>query len=129
MDAKRKDLKTLAKEGRVNIDPTLVDNLLDEAVQKLLDEYAERVVREQQTAVVLTTMGTVAETCGVRGAAQLASDISNNPPMLENVTSGKNAACSVIDLSRYRRELLFLAIVECGGILAYDCLRNNDDDE
>ena len=78
MDAKRKDLKTLAKEGRVNIDPTLVDNLLDEAVQKLLDEYAERVVREQQTAVVLTTMGTVAETCGVRGAAQLASDISNN---------------------------------------------------
>ena len=98
MDAKRKDLKTLAKEGRVNIDPALVDELLDEAVQKLLDEYAERVVREQQTAAVLTTMGTVAETFGVRGAAQLASDISNNPPILENVTSGKNAACSVIDL-------------------------------
>ena len=62
MDAKRKDLKTLAKEGRVNIDPGLVDELLDEAVQKLLNEYAERVVREQQTAAVLTTMGTVAET-------------------------------------------------------------------
>ena len=42
MDIKRKDLKTLAKEGRVNIDPGLVDELLDEAVQKLLDEYAER---------------------------------------------------------------------------------------
>ena len=129
MDARRKDLKTLAKEGRVNIDPTLVDELLDEAVQKLLNEYAERVVREQQTAAVLTTMGTVAETFGVRGAAQLASDISNKPPILENVTWGKNAACSVVDLSKYRRELLFLTIVGCGGLLAYDCFRNNDDDK
>ena len=95
MDAKRKDLKTFVKEGRVNIDPGLVDELLDEAVQKLLDEYAEKAVREQQTAAVLTTMGTMAETFAVRGAAQLASDISNNPPILENITSGKNAACSV----------------------------------
>ena len=44
MDAKRKDLKTLAKKGRVKINPALVDELLDEAVQKLLDEYEERVV-------------------------------------------------------------------------------------
>ena len=127
MEAKRKELKILAKEGRVSIDPELVDELFDEAVQKLLDEYAERVVQEQQTAAVLITMGTVAETFGVRGAAQLVSDISNNPPILENVTSGKNAACAVIDLTKYRRELLFLAIVGCGGLLVYDCLRNNDE--
>ena len=31
---------------------------------------------------MLTTMGTVAETFGVRGTAQLAADISNNPPIL-----------------------------------------------
>ena len=106
----------------MNIDPALVDELLDEAVQKLLGKYAERVVREQQTAAVLTTVETVAETFRVRGAAKLASDISNNPPILENVTSGKNTACSMIDLSKYRRELLFLAIIGCGGILAYDFL-------
>ena len=93
MDAKRKDLKTLAKEGRVNIDPELVDDLLDEAVQKLLDEYAERAAREQQTAAVLTTMGTVAETFGMRGTAQLASDISNKPPILGNITSFTNDCC------------------------------------
>ena len=85
-------------------------------------------MREQQTAAVLTTMGTVAENFGVRRAAQLLSDISNNPPILENVTSGKNAACSVIDLSKYRRELLFLTVVGCGGLLAYDCFRNNNDE-
>lgn len=43
MEAKRKDLKTLAKEGRVNIDPELVDELSDEAVQKLLDDYEKKV--------------------------------------------------------------------------------------
>ena len=116
MDAKRKDLKTLGKEGRVNIDPELVDELLDEAVQKLLDEYAERAAREQQTAVVLTTMGTVAETFGMRGTAQLPSDISNNPPILGNITS-------------FTKELLFLTIVGCGGFLAYNYPQNNDDDK
>ena len=74
-------------------------------------------------------METVAETFGVRGVAQLASDISNNPPILENVTSGKNAACATFDITKYRRELLVLVIVRCGGLLAYDCLRNNDDDD
>ena len=113
----------------MNIDPALVDELLDEAVQKLLDEYKERVVREQQTAAVLATMGTVAETFGVRGAAQLASDISNNPLILENVTSGKNAACATFVITKYRRELLVLVIVGCGELLAYDCLQNNNDDD
>ena len=42
MDAKGKDLTIIAKEGCVNIDPALVDELLDETVQKFLDEYEER---------------------------------------------------------------------------------------
>ena len=58
MDAKRRDLRTLAKEGYVNIDQKLVDELLDEVVQKLLDEYAEKVAQQQQSAAVLTTVGT-----------------------------------------------------------------------
>ena len=125
MDAKRKDLKTLAKEGRVNVDPELVDELMDEAVQKLLNEYAEKVVREQQTAAVITTMGTVAETFGLRGTAQLASDISNNPPILGNITSGSRVVS--VDLTKYRRELLILTILGCGGLLAYDYLQSNDE--
>ena len=52
MEATRKDLKLLAKEGRVNIDPELVDELLDEAIQKLLDDYAKKSIGEQQTAAI-----------------------------------------------------------------------------
>ena len=104
MEAKREDLKLLAKEGRVNIDPELVDELMDEAIQKLLDEYAEKVVKEQKTAAVITTVGQVAGTFGVRGTAQLAADISNNPPILGNITSSSNV--SLVP----RRSIVFIEI-------------------
>lgn len=87
MDAKRADLQNLAKDGLVNVDPELVDELMSEAVQKLLDDYAKKSVREQQTAAILTTVGTVTENFGARGTAQLAADISNNPPILGNITA------------------------------------------
>ena len=95
----------LAKEGRVNIDPELVDELLDEAVQKILDEYAKKSIREQQTAAIMgTTMGTVTENFGARGTAQLAADISNNPPILGNIMF-------------YTRDLLIFTVFGSCGIL------------
>ena len=118
MEAKRKDLQKLAKEGLVDLDPELIDDLMDEAVEKILREYEKKVKRDQQTAAVLTTLGTVAETFGVRGSAQLATDISNNPPILGNITSGSNAVS--FDLSKYKRTILVSVILGCGGLLAYD---------
>ena len=123
------ELRTLAKEGYVNIDSKLVDELLDETVQKLLDEYAEKVAQQQQSAAVLTTVRTVAQTFGVWGATQLTLDIANNQPILENITLGKNTVCSAIDLSKYKRMLVLAIIIGCGGFLAYDCLKSNDDNE
>ena len=73
-------------------------------------------------------MGTVAETVGVRGTAQLAADISNNPPILENITSNSNTVSSTFDLTKYRRELVMLTILGCSGLLAYDYLKNNDEE-
>ena len=116
MDTKRKDLKLLAKEGRVNIDPGLVDELLDEIVQKLLDEYVKKSIREQQTAAILTTMGTVTENFGARGTAQLAADISNNPPILENITF-------------YMRDLLIFTVFGSCGLFTYKYFRGNSEDE
>ena len=129
MEAKHRDLRTLAKEGCVNIDPKLVDELLDETVQKLLDEYAEKVAQQQQNAAVFTTVVTVAETFGVRGATRLTTDIANNPPILENITSGKNAVSSVINPLKYKRELLLVTIIGGSGLLAYDYLKISNDDE
>ena len=127
MDAKRRDLRTLAKEGYVNIDQKLVDELLDEAVQKLVDGYAVKVAQQQQSAAVLTMVGTIAEPFGVRGATQLTTDIANNPPILENITSGKNTVSSMINPLKYKRELLLVTIIGCGGLLAYDYLKSGDE--
>ena len=130
MEAKRKELRTLANEGYVNIDPKLVDELVYEAVQKLLDEYAKKVAQQQQSAVVLTTVGTIAETFGVRGAKQRTTDIANvNPPILENITSGKNTVSSVINLLKYKKELLLVTITGCSGLLAYDYFRGSNDEK
>ena len=108
MEAKRKDLRKLA-----NIDPELVDELLDEVVEKLLDDYAKKSVREQQTAAILTTVGTVTENFGARGTAQLAADISNNPPILGNITF-------------YMKDLmLFTAFGTC-GLLTYKYFRGKN---
>ena len=99
----------LATEGLVDLDPELVDDLMDEAVEKHLKDFEEKVKRNQQTAAVLTTLGTVAETFGVRGSAQLATDISNNPPILGNITSGSKATS--FDLSKYKRTILISVII------------------
>ena len=111
----------------MNINQKLIDELLDEAVQKLVDEYAEKVAQQQQSAAVLTTVGTIAEPFGVRGATQLTTDITNNPPILENITSGKNTVSSVINPLKYKRELLLVTIIGCGGLLAYDYLKSGDE--
>ena len=116
MEAKRKDLKLLTKEGCVNIDPELVDELLDEAVQKPLDDYAKKSIREQQTAAILTAVGTVTENFGARGTAQLATDISNNPPILGIITF-------------YMKDLLIFTAFRSCGLFAYKYFRGNSEDE
>ena len=48
MDAKRNDLKKLAKEGLVDVNPELVDDLMDEVVQKYFDDYEEESNKRQR---------------------------------------------------------------------------------
>lgn len=38
MEAKKKDLKKLAKDDLIDIDPEIIDELMDEAVEKILDD-------------------------------------------------------------------------------------------
>ena len=116
MDAKRKDLKKLAKEELVDVDPNLIDDLMDESVEKYLDDHEKKVKQNEQKAAILTTVGTVTEKFGVRGSAQLAADISKNPPILGNVTS------HITDL------LVFTGFGVC-GLLAYKYFRSAEEVE
>ena len=106
MDTKRKDLRKLATEGLIDLDPKLIDSLMDDAVEKYLDDYVEKVKQDEQTAAILTTVGTVTETFGVRGTAQLASDVTKNPPILQKVTT------------HFTDLLVFTTFGAC-GLLAY----------
>ena len=128
MNRKRNDLKKLAKEGLVDISPDMVDGLLDEAVDKYLKEFENQVREDERTAAILTTLGTVTETFGVRGVAQLARDISNNPPILKRISTSSSALTTTIDLYKHRRTLLTVIILGCSGLLAYDYLTENKDD-
>ena len=116
MDVKRKDLKKLAKEELVDVDPNLIDDLMDESVEKYLDDYEKKVKQNEQTAAILTTVGTVTEKFGMRGTAQLAADISKDPPILGNVTS------HITDL------LVFTTFGAC-GLFAYKYFRSADKEE
>ena len=124
---KRQDLKKLSKEGLIDIDPELVDSLLNEAVEKSLKEYGKQVKHNEQTAAILTTVGTVTETFGVRGSAQLAMDISNNPPTLIRITANSNDVATTVDLSK--RTILTVIILGCTGLLAYDYLTKDKDEK
>ena len=106
----------------------MVDGLLDEAVDKYLKEFENQVREDERTAAILTTLGTVTETFGVRGVAQLAMDISNNPPILKRISTSSSALTTTIDLSKHRRTLLTVIILGCSGLLAYDYLTENKDD-
>ena len=128
MNVKRNDLKKLAKEGLVDISPDIVDDLLDEAVDKYLKEFENQVKENEQTATILTTLGTVTETFGVRGSVQLAMDISNNPPILKRISTSGGALTTAVDLSKHRRFILTAIILGCSGWLAYDYLTENKDE-
>lgn len=86
MDDKRSDLRKLADEGLIDIDPMLVDDLTDDTVHKLLGDYKNKLEQDQQTAAILTTLGVMTESVGVRGTAKLATDVSNNPHILKVVS-------------------------------------------
>ena len=129
MDKRRNDLKKLAKEGLVDISPDMVDDLLDEVVNKYLKEFENQVKDNEQTAAILTTLGTVTETFGIRGSAQLAMDISNNPPILKRISTSSSTLTTTIDLSKHRRTLLAAIIVGATGLLAYDYLTENKDEK
>ena len=125
MFEKRKDLKKLAKEGLVDIDPEMIDSLLDEAVDKHLNDFEDQVKHNEQTAAILTTVGTITETFGVRGLAQLAMDISNNPPILKRISTSSNTVTTTVDLSKHRRTI----ILGSAGLLAYDYFTENKDEK
>lgn len=110
MDAKRNDLKKLAKEGLVDIDLELIDDLMDDAIEKLLKECEEKEILNQQTVAILTNVGTVTESFGARGTAQSAADISKNPPILGNFTT-------------HMKDLLVFTTFGSCGLLAYKYLR------
>ena len=129
MFEKRKDLKKLAKEGLVDIDPEMIDSLLDEAVDKYLKDFEYQVKHKEQTAAILTTVGTITETFGVRGSAQLAMDISNNPPILKRISTSSNTVTTTVDLSKHRRTILTTIILGCAGLLAYDYFTENKDEK
>lgn len=126
MDAKRKDLKKLAEEGFIYLDPGLVDNLLDEAVDKYLKDFEDQERSNVQTAAIVTTIGTVTETFGVRGTTRLALDISNNHPILTRITKNTNTVATTVSLTK--RTILTAIILGCSGLLVYDYL-NKDEKE
>ena len=70
MDAKRQDLKKLAIQGYVDINPELVDELMDDAVQRLLDDFAKKEEQHEVYAATLTSVGAIAETFEVQGITQ-----------------------------------------------------------
>ena len=93
MDAKRQDLKKLAIQGYVDINPELVDELMDDTVQRLLDDFSKKEEQHEVYAATLTSVGAIAETFGVQGVTQLTIDIAKNRPILGNIVS----ACSMIN--------------------------------
>ena len=110
MDAKRQDLKKLAIQGYVDINPELVDELMDDTVQRLLDDFSKKEEQHEVYAATLTSVGAIAETFGVQGVTQLTIDIAKNRPILGNIVS----ACSMINKKKY---IALLAGV--GGIMGY----------
>ena len=98
------------------MDVRVIDELLDEVVDQYLNDYEEQVKRNEQTAAILTTVGTVTEKFGVCGSTQLAMDIAKNPPILGNVTSNIT-------------NVLVFVSVGAVGLLGYKYLFNKHEEE